>query len=46
MGIPLNEAQEYIERYFSRFPKVKEFIEETLKEAYSKGFVRTILGRL
>ncbi len=45
LGIPLKEAEEFIERYFRNFPKVKEFIESTLSEAYKKGFVRTIFGR-
>ncbi len=46
LGIPVKEAEEYIETYFKQFPKVKEFIEETLKEAYEKGYVRTLFGRI
>jgi DNA polymerase-1 len=39
------EAREIIQRYFERFPKVKEYINETITEARKKGFVSTLLGR-
>ena len=45
LGIPLKEAEEFIERYFRNFPKVKEFIDATLDEAYKKGYVKTLFGR-
>ncbi|WP_456342951.1 DNA polymerase I [Thermovibrio sp.] len=45
LGIPLKEAEEFIEKYFKNFPKVKEFIDSTLEEAYRKGYVRTLFGR-
>ncbi len=45
LGIPLKEAEEFIEKYFKNFPKVKEFIDSTLDEAYRKGFVTTLFGR-
>ncbi len=38
-------AQEYIERYFSRHPGVKKFIDETIAQAYQNGYVKTIFGR-
>lgn len=46
LGIPLDEAREYIERYFETFRGVKEYIDRTLEEAYEKGYVRTLLGRI
>jgi len=46
LNIPLKEAEEYVELYFKNFPKVKEFIEETVKRAYREGEVRTLLGRV
>ncbi|GAB6076747.1 DNA polymerase I [Desulfurobacterium crinifex] len=46
LGIPVKEAEEYIERYFEKFPRVKDYIENTLKEAYEKGHVKTIFGRV
>ncbi|MCX8128267.1 MAG: DNA polymerase I [Synergistetes bacterium] len=39
------EAQAYIDKYFSKYTKVKEFIENIIKEAREKGYVKTLLGR-
>ena len=39
------EAERYIKRYLERYPKVTEFIEETLAEAEEKGYVTTLFGR-
>ena len=33
IGISRKESKKYIENYFNRYPKVKEFIEKTIKEA-------------
>ena len=44
-GLTLNEAKEFIERYFSSFPKVREWIDGTLEAARERGFVETLLGR-
>src|SRR4051794_6481296 len=45
LGIPQEEAAEFIERYQARFPKVTEFIEKTIAEATDSGYVTTLLGR-
>jgi len=45
LGIPLEEAQNFIDAYFARYPKVKEYIESQIKKAEKQGFVTTILGR-
>jgi len=45
LGIPEKEAEEYIKKYFSRYPKVKEYIDKTLKEAEKRGYVTTMMGR-
>lgn len=45
LGIPVSEARQFIESYFASFPKVRDFIEATLEEAYQTGMVRTISGR-
>lgn len=39
------EAQEYIDRYFNRYPEVKAYMDENIKHAKEEGFVVTILGR-
>ncbi len=38
-------AQEYINLYFNRYPKVKEYMENTKLQAKEDGFVETIQGR-
>ena len=45
LGISLEEAQGFIDAYFLRYPKVKEYIQEQIKRAQTEGFVTTILGR-
>lgn len=44
-GLTLNEAKEFVERYFASFPKVREWIDATLESAREKGYVETLLGR-
>ena len=44
LKISVSQAQEYIDRYFSRYPKVKSYIEATIQEAKEKGYVDTMLG--
>jgi DNA polymerase I len=39
------EADRYIKRYFERYPKVTEFMQETLEEARELGYVTTLFGR-
>ncbi len=44
-GIDKNLANEFIKRFYSRYPKVFEFLEGLKKQAISQGYVETILGR-
>ncbi|NTW59455.1 MAG: DNA polymerase I, partial [Nitrospirae bacterium] len=45
IGVSNAEAKRYIESYFTRYPKVHAFIEATIAQAKSTGFVTTLLGR-
>jgi DNA polymerase-1 len=45
LEIPREEAQEYIDTYLARFPRVLEFIERTIAQATADGYVTTLLGR-
>ncbi len=45
LGIPLNEASDYIRRYFERLEGVRAFIDETLAKARQTAFVTTMYGR-
>ncbi|NLC70963.1 MAG: DNA polymerase I [Desulfuromonadaceae bacterium] len=45
LGIGRQEAQEYIDRYFERYPRIREFMEACINEARQKRYVTTLLGR-
>ncbi len=45
LEISQGEAKEIIRRYFERFPKVKQYINDTIDSARRKGYVSTLLGR-
>jgi len=45
LQIPREEAAEYIQRYFERFPAVRRFIDETIARAERDGYVTTLMGR-
>jgi len=45
LGTSTSEAQDFINRYFEKYPKVHEFLEKKVKEAQEKGFSETLLGR-
>ncbi len=40
-----SEAKEIIDRYFTEFPKVYEYLERTRKFARDNGYVTTLMGR-
>ncbi|WP_116368452.1 DNA polymerase I [Parahaliea mediterranea] len=40
-----NEAQEYIDRYFERYPGVQDYMDRTREQAHDKGYVETLFGR-
>lgn len=45
LGISLEEAENYITKYFERYKGVKEYIEKIIEEAREKGYVTTLLKR-
>jgi len=44
LGVGRTEAAAFIESYFSRYPKVRAFMDETLEKAREQGFIETLLG--
>jgi DNA polymerase I len=45
MDIPTDQAREILDAYFASFPNVKSFMESTVKEARSRGYTTTLMGR-
>ena len=45
LGITVDEAEVFIDAYLSRYPKVKDYVQEQINQAKKEGFVVTILGR-
>src|SRR5690242_510348 len=45
LGIGRGEAQEYVDLYFSRYPGVKQFMDQTRLLAREQGYVETVFGR-
>ncbi len=45
IGISKQEASDFIDRYFDRYPSVQEFTDQVLTDANREGCVTTILGR-
>jgi len=45
LGIERSAAIAYIERYFTRYPGVKRYMDETKASAKAKGYVETLFGR-
>jgi DNA polymerase I len=44
-GVDKTLANEFIQRFYSRYPKVFEYLESVKKQAISQNYVETILGR-
>src|SRR5690606_7357387 len=45
LGVDRGTAQDYIARYFSRYPGVHDYMESTRAQAHEKGYVETLFGR-
>ncbi len=45
LHLPRSEAQEYIDRYFERYPGVRQFMDDIRTSAKDKGYVETLFGR-
>ncbi len=46
LQIEKEEAQEFIDAYLERFPRVKAFIDQTIERAREEGHVTTLFGRI
>ncbi|HEV8519239.1 MAG TPA: DNA polymerase I [Burkholderiales bacterium] len=45
LGIERSAAQQYMDRYFARYPGVAEYMRATREKARAQGYVETVLGR-
>ncbi|MCM1057669.1 MAG: DNA polymerase I [Firmicutes bacterium] len=45
LSISRKEAAEYIEQYFTTYPKVKEFLDKLVGDAKEQGYITTMFGR-
>jgi DNA polymerase-1 len=45
LGIDRGAAQDYVNRYFARYPGVRRFMDETRERARTEGYVETVCGR-
>jgi DNA polymerase-1 len=45
LGVPADEAQAMIDRYFERFPGIQRYIVQTLETVRERGYSETLFGR-
>ncbi len=45
LSIPRSEAKDYIDRYFERFPGIRDYMEATKRICKDQGYVETVFGR-
>lgn len=45
IGVERQDAQNYIDTYFQRYPKVLEYMNRTRQQAHEQGYVETLCGR-
>ena len=45
LGIAREEANDYIKKYFQRFPGIRDYMEATKEYAREHGYVETLFGR-
>ncbi len=46
LNIERKEAQAYIDSYFEKYPKIKEFLDSTVEGAKENGYITTMFGRI
>ncbi|BAZ38846.1 DNA polymerase I [Calothrix sp. NIES-4101] len=44
-GVDKNLANQFIKRFYTRYPRIFEYLESVKKQAITNGYVETILGR-
>ena len=45
LNVPQAQAQDFIDKYFLRYPQVREFLDGEIRKARDLGYVTTLFGR-
>jgi len=45
LGVGVGQAGEILDAYFAAFPNVKQYMDDTIEEARTKGYTETLFGR-
>jgi len=45
LGIDVNKAKKFIDDYLNNYPRIKEYMKETIESAHNNGYVKTIMNR-
>ncbi len=46
LGITKNKAEEYINDYFDKYPKIKSFLDSTVEQTKETGYTKTMFNRI
>lgn len=46
LNIPTKEAKEFIDNYLNTYPGIKNYMDETIKQAHIDGYVKTLFNRI
>lgn len=46
LNISRKEAQEFIDKYFETYPKIKAFLDSTVEQAKKDGYIKTLFNRI
>ena len=46
LNISRKEAQEFIDKYFETYPKIKVFLDSTVEQAKKDGYIKTLFNRI
>ena len=45
LNISNSQAQDFIDKYFESYPKIKQYMNDKIEFAHENGYVETLLGR-
>jgi DNA polymerase-1 len=45
LGIPRSEAKALIDGYFATYPRIRQYMDESIAQAHKQGYVTTVMGR-